>query len=67
MDNLIQRVVVVEAYINHCTGTQITINTQQFVDDPSNIVKLNIAYNFAVEFMARNNGEYMLYPYPPTE
>lgn len=48
-----EKIAVVQAYINHRTGQTVQIR----IDTPFYIIKLNKAYQIAVEWFSNNNGQ----------
>lgn len=48
-----EQIAVVQAYINHRTGQTVQIR----IDTPFDVIKLNKAYQMAVEWFENNNGQ----------
>lgn len=48
-------IATIQSYIHHRTGKEVDINIQQF-NNPMNIVKLQQAYDCAINWFRSNNG-----------
>jgi len=56
MPSIQEKVAVVTAYINHRKNVEVEINIDNFNYDPIGVMKLNVAYTYAVNWFQNNGG-----------